>query len=458
MRPFDLAVRNGLVVNASSRFHGDIGIREGRIDQLGGSIQAEQSIDAAGKLVLPGGIDMHVHLSPVQLPEETIRWVDDFQSGSAAAAAGGITTIGNITFPLPGETISAALQRTETEEAHNSLIDYVLHPVLLQPDCLNELPQLSDSGQRSIKIFMMLSSFDSATTEYLRIVEAAGKLEMVSMVHCEDASLIGFLCKRLLAEGRGSAAHYAESRPSYVETVAVQRAAAMAQATGAPLYIVHLSSARALAACRQARDEGARLWVEIRPIYLYLTRERFEEVDAAKYVGNPPLREPTDVEALWNGLRNGDIQTVCTDHAPWLLADKLEAGRDVSNFRPGISELETLLPMLYHGMVVTRKMPVERFVELTAANAARLFGLYPQKGTIAVGSDADLTIWDPEQKWRVRADAFHSRADFTPYEGWELVGKPIITISRGEVVCERGRISAAWGRGRRLKMAAAGRL
>ena len=232
----------------------------------------------------------------------------------------------------------------------------------------------------------------------------------------------------------------------------------MAEATAAPVYVVHLSSALALAACRQARSRGVPLFVEIRPIYLYLTAERFNEPDAAKYVGNPPLRESTDVEALWHGLQSGDIQTVCTDHAPWALADKLDPARDISNFRPGVSELETLLPMLYHDAVVKRKISLERFVELTATNAARLFGLYPRKGTIAVGSDADLTIWDPDCKWMVSAGAFKSRADFSPYEGWEVVGRPLLTISRGEVICDHGDIRISPGRGRRLQMGPGGRM
>ena len=449
-RSYDLAIRGGKVVTASSIEETDIGILDGRIAQIGGDFSAAEEIDAGGKLVLPGGIDMHVHLSPATLPDgEELGWADDFESGTRAAAAGGITTVGNITFPRIGEGLLDLVERIEEEAGRDALVDFVLHPVLLDPsiEILSELPELALRGHTSLKIFMVLGNFDGRSSEYLSAMRTAGELGMLSVVHCEDGCIIGHLTERLVDSGRTGVEHYSESRPVFSEEVAVTRVVGFSEAAEAPVYVVHLSSAAALEACRRARSRGVPIYVETRPLYLYLTEERLLEADGAKYVGQPPLRSEADVDALWNGLWGGDIQTFCTDHAPWMLEDKLDPTHTVETFPPGVADLDTLLPMLFSEGVGKNRISLHRFVEATSTNAARLFGLFPRKGTIAVGSDADITIWDPGMTHAVDNGSMQTNSDFSPYEGWSVTGWPSITIGRGEVLYREGEIVARPGRG-----------
>ncbi|HEY3110318.1 MAG TPA: dihydropyrimidinase [Chloroflexota bacterium] len=444
----DLAIRGGTIVTADARYEADLGIAGERIVQIGGQIAAGRELDARGRLVLPGGIDMHVHLTSPAGQE--VRWVDDFESGTRAAAAGGITTVGNMTTPEPGEGLLALVERVGREAERQALIDFALHPVLIDPSpaVLDELPTLAGRGQTSVKIFMILGNFDGRAAEYLRAMEIAGQHGMLSMVHCEDGCIINHLTERLVSAGRTGPDAFPARRPVFSEEVAVARAIGFAEASGAPIYVVHVSSGAALETCHRARARGLRVYVETRPLYLYLTAERFAEPDGAKYVGLPPLREAGDVRALWNGLWSGDVQTVCTDHAPWTLAQKLDPELTVATFRPGVADLETLLPMLFSEGVGKGRISLPRFVELTSTNAARLFGLLPRKGTIAVGSDADLAIWDAALTRPVEAARMQTNADYSPYEGWPVTGWPIVTISRGEVVYQDGAIVGDAGRGR----------
>jgi dihydropyrimidinase len=324
----DLAIRGGTIVTASSRYDADLGVRDGRIVQIGGHVDAGREIDATDKLVLPGGIDMHTHLTAASLPDGgELRWADDFESGTRAAAAGGITTVGNITFPRPGEGLLEVVERTSRKAERMGLVDFVLHPVLLDPtpSVLAELPELARRGNTSIKIFMTLGNFDNRSSDYLRAMRIAGELGILSLVHCEDGCIIGHLTERLISTGRASLQSYPESRPIFSEEVAVFRVVGFAEAAEASVYVVHLSSAAALEACHRAWARGVPIYVETRPLYLYLTEDRLLEPDGAKYVGQPPLRGSADVSALWNGLWGGDIQTFCTDHAPWMLQEKLDS-------------------------------------------------------------------------------------------------------------------------------------
>jgi dihydropyrimidinase len=273
-----------------------------------------------------------------------------------------------------------------------------------------------------------------STAELRRLFRAAADVGAVCLIHCEDDALIADATAQLTALGRTSLRYYAASRPVVSEVVATQRAVAIAEATGAPVYIVHLSSARALAVCAEAQARGLPVYVETRPLYLHLTSERFAEDDGAKYLGQPPLREPGDVAALWTGLQQGVVQTVCTDHAPWSLAAKLDPAHTLANLRPGVENLQTLLPMLYSEGVRAGRLSLRRLVEVTSTNAARLFGLYPRKGTIAVGSDADLVIFDPQLTRTVEREMIKSNAGHSVYEGWEVTGWPVVTLRRGEVV------------------------
>ena len=452
---FDLTIRGGTVVTADARFEADLGIRGGRVVQIGGQVRGEREIDASGMLVLPGGIDAHVHLTLSDPPGDSgePRWCDDFHSGTRAAAGGGITTVGNMTFPHPGQTLRAAIERDAAEAERDAVVDVMLHPVLTDPATqpLGDIPALAAEGHSTLNYFMSFGGFRTDPEAYLEATRLAAGAGMLTMVHCEDAAMIAHATDRLMAEGHGAIANYPRSRPIAAEVSATARAVAFAELTGAPTYVVHLSSAGALDEVRRGRRRGAHLAVETRPLYLYLTKERFAEPDGAKYVGQPPLRRADDVVALWRGLANGEVDTVCTDHAPWRYADKVVSGMDVTTIRPGVADLDTLLPMLYSEGVAKGRISLHRFVAATATNAAKLFGLYPRKGTIAVGADADLAIWDPALTKPVRATDFQTNADYSPYEGWEVTGWPVITISRGEVVYDNGRVTGSRGRGTVLR-------
>lgn len=451
---FDLVVRGGTVVTAGGNAAADVGVQDGRMVQIGGPMRARREIDARGCYVFPGGIDVHVHFSAFRRPEPGFEMqVDDFYSGSQAAIAGGITTIGNMVHQWQDETLRAAVARDMAAAERDAAVDYLLHPVLARPgsDALADIAALAQDGHRTVKFFLMYDNFDREADGYLDAFGAAAANRLLAMAHCEDGPLIRYLRRRLRAEGRTAARYYPDTRPDYVESAATERAIAYAHAAQASLYVVHLASAAALDACRRARTRGWPVSVETRPLYLYLTNERFMEPDGAKYTGNPPPRAASDREAIWEGMRDGSIQCLCSDHAPWTLAQKLDPALDATSLRAGVSDLETLLPMLFSEGVRTERISLERFVELTSTNAARLFGLYPRKGTIAVGADADLVVWDPEATRTVDGATMYSRAGYSVYDGWKVTGWPVYTISRGEVLCDHGRVEAERGRGRWLR-------
>ncbi len=450
----DLVVRGGTVVTAGSSAECDVGITGGRISQLGGSPRGSREVDAAGALVLPGGLDMHVHLSSPEPPEPGVpAWVDDFRSGSLAAIAGGVTTFGNMTFQRDGESLRRALDRDLAAAAGAAAVDYVLHPVLTDPspEALAELPVLASGGHRSLKLFMIFPVFDTSAAEMLAAVRSAGRSGTLTMLHCEDGPLVRDASQQLIADGRGELASWASARPVLAERAAVERAVAICEATGSPIYIVHLSSRAALDSARQAQARGLPVFVETRPMYLYLTSELLREPDGGKYIGCPPLREPADAEAMWAGLADGSIHTLGSDHAPWSLRDKTDPALDVTSARPGVADLETILPMLFSAGVRTGRISLARFIELTSTNPARLFGLYPRKGTIAVGSDADLVVLDPRLRRTIDGGSMQSNADYSVYDGQQVHGWPRFTISRGDVVLADGEVLAEPGRGQWLR-------
>jgi len=453
----DLVVRGGTVVTAGGgSAECDLGVRDGRISQIGGSPRGRRELDAAGALVLPGGLDMHVHLSspPPAEPGEP-AWVDDFGSGSAAAIAGGVTTIGNMTFPAAGDSLAESLDRDLAAAKALAGVDYVLHPVLTSPsaEALAELPRLAAAGHTSLKLFMVGEEFEARADGMIEAVRVAGQHGMLTLLHCEDGALVRFAGQQLLRAGRGGLADWAASRPVPAERAAVDRAVAICEATGSPVYVVHLSSQAALDAARRGRSRGLPVFVEIRPLYLYLTSAALTEPQGAKYIGAPPLRADADVEALWAGLADGSVDTLGSDHAPWLLADKLDPAQDVTTARQGVADLETMLPMLFSAGVRAGRIPLSRFVSLTSTNPARLFGLYPRKGTIAVGSDADLLVLDPGVRRTVDGRSMRSRAGYSVYDGREVCGWPRYTVSRGAVVLEDGQVLARPGRGQWLPRA-----
>ncbi len=455
----DLAIRGGTAVTVGGTGRVDIGVEAGRIVALaspetaGSAVrEARREIDATGLVITPGGVDPHVHLTPPTRGKHGWRWVDDFDVGTCAALAGGVTSVGNISFPEPGATLADAVAVDAAEARGLARTDYFLHPVLMEPDAENlaAIGALHRAGHTSIKIFLSFRRFDRHVDAYLEALRRTAAAGGVALVHCEDAAIIECCCNLLRETGRNAPRFYPDARPVQAEAVATQRAVGFAETTGCPVYVVHLASARALEACREGRARGAPIYVETRPLYLHLTRERFAEPDGAKYAGAPPLREAADVDRLWNGLRFGEVDTLATDHAPWMLADKLDPSQTAMELRQGVADLETCLPMLFSAGVRTGRISLEQFVAITSTNAAKLFGLYPRKGTIAVGADADLVLWDANATRTIEGATMHSRSDFSPYDGWDVTGWPAYTLSRGEVVAEGTRILAKPGRGKLL--------
>lgn len=453
---FDLVVRGGTVVTAGGQAQCDIAVRDGLVVQLGGSARGRRELDARGALVLPGGIDLHVHLSESEPPEPgNPVWADDFDTGTAAAAAGGITTIGNMTFPAAGDSLTESLERDLRAAREQARVDYLLHPVLAEPvpEALAELPGLARAGHTSVKLFMVAREFDTFADEMVEAVRIAGRHGMLTLVHCEDGPLVRYAGEQLVLGGRGGLENFAASRPVAAERSAVARAVSICEATGSPVCVVHLSSQQALAAAAAGKARGLPVFVETRPLYLYLTSEALAGPDGARFIGAPPLRELSDVAALWAGLADGSVDTVGSDHAPWRLADKLDPSQDVTTARQGVADLETMLPMLFDAGVRTGRLSLSRFVAVTAASPARLAGLWPRKGTIAPGSDADLVVLDPELARTIDGAAMRSRAGYSVYDGRTVRGWPRFTVSRGEVIYEDDQVSGAPGRGQWLRRA-----
>jgi len=446
----DLVIRNGIVVTSGTEAVTDIAISDGVISQLGGQMASDNEIDAAGLYVLPGGIDAHVHLTPPGTEPGSWKWVDDFEVGTRAAAAGGITCVGNMSFPRKGEQMHDGIARDVADAQANACVDWFQHPVLLDPDDegVAQIESLAAAGHPSIKIFMSFRRFDRHLDGYLRAMQAAKEAGSVVLVHCEDPAIMHCCGAALEADGHTHHSHYPKSRPVEAERIATERAVGYCATTGASTYVVHLSSQAALAACRAGRARGLPISVETRPIYLHLNADRFNEPDGAKYAGAPPLRTDADRDALWAGIVDGTVSTVCTDHAPWTLEQKLDPSLTASSLRHGMAELETMMPVLWSEGVVTGRISVAQFVEVTSTSAARIFGLYPRKGTIAPGSDADLVIWDPNVTRVVDGTTMHSKAGYSPYDGWSVTGWPHLTISRGEIVAEGTNVTGQPGRGR----------
>lgn len=449
------------MVTAGGEGVADVGLAGGRVVQLGGDMEGEREIDVAGLHVLPGGIDVHVHLTTPSDDPDRERWVDDFDSGSQAAIGGGVTTIGNMTFQRRGESLRAALERDLERVRRQARVDCLLHPVLTDPTpaAIEEVAALAAEGHRSLKLFMTQDDFDARLEAYTNAIATAGRAGSITMVHCEDHNALRCACEALFAAGAGRDLHrFGDSRPVAAERLATERAIDLARITGAPIYVVHLSSEAALRACREARAAGLPVYVETRPLYLHLTGERFQEPEPGRYTGAPALRSEHDRRRLWDGLAAGDVQTCGTDHAPWRLAQKLDSALDVRTARQGVADLETMLPMLLSEGVRTGRISLSRFVELTSTNPARLFGLYPRKGTIAVGADADLVAWDLGETRTIDGARMRSRADYSVYDGWEVTGWPAYVVSRGEVVLEGGEVRGEPGRGRWLARGATQRL
>lgn len=438
----ELFIRGGRVVNDDGARVADLRIIGETIAEIGAHLRPgtdAQVIEATGKLVMPGGVDPHTHLHPGY-------GIDDLNVGSMAALAGGITTLGTFAAAAQGETVLRALEVWAQRVRAEAIADVFLHADSWPPtdDVIAAMPQIAAFGQPSFKVLIPAhEEFGAQIHNLVRLIEAARDAGVITMVHCEDAAIVAAATRRLVTANRTSLQYYGASRPVAAEISSTAQMAAICETIGAPVYIVHLSSARALDLCRQARRAGAPLFVETRPLYLHLTEERMAGPEGPLYIGQPPLRPDSDRQELWRGLADGGIDVLGSDHAPSTRAQKLDPALSITNTLPGMSDLQFMLPMFFSEAVQKRHLPLTRFVAITSANAARIFGLYPRKGTIRVGSDADVVIWDQQRSDTLTAASDLSNADYSVYEGWKVTGWPVTTIRRGEIVSATGQISSS---------------
>jgi len=451
-QPAELIIRNGLLVTTVGRADADLRIRNGVIAEIGRNLTAAagtQVIDAKGMLVLPGGIDPHVHLTPTRTAT-TLKGADDYTSASRAALAGGKTTISNFVTLAVNTDLRPLLAEAADLVKKQAIADVILHVTVNDPNQLTpaDVAMLYDRGF-TLKIFMVRPAFDQNLAGFVKLIRAAGAAGLLTMLHCEDASIITTTQERMMAEGRGAlhGQNFAESRPVVAEEIATQRAVGISEATGAPIYIVHISSERAMRAAEAGQARGLPVFTEVRFLYLHLTRERFDQPDGAIYTGDPPLREKNDANYLWSALAKGAVNVVDTDHVGYTREEKLDPSLDIINHRPAGNYLQVQLPLLFSEGVRTGRITLEQMVALSSTNPAKLFGLYPRKGTIAVGSDGDVVIWDPNLRRTIRDEDQLANARFSIFSGWEVTGWPIVTIRRGEIVYRDGKILAAAGSG-----------
>jgi dihydropyrimidinase len=376
----DLVVRGGSVVTPGGCVVADVGVEDGRIVQIGGRMTAAERVDAEGKLVLPGGVDMHVHLSPALVDEGDFWWADDFGSGSRAAAAGGVTTVGNITFPNRDEQVLSALARTEAEAVSVSLADFVLHPVITRApgDAESLARTLASDGCVSLKIFTHMTGFTADTAGYIGLIAAAARQNLTVMAHCEDPALGEHLAGRAASESPANAAAYCPA--DNIEVAAVARMAEIAAATGARIYLVHLASRRSVDTALAARDRGADILLETRPEYLLLTDDELASARGQRSGEGGRGHSAADVDRLWQAVSRHQLDAICTDHAPWREVPARLPASGAPSVRSGLSCLEASRSLLFTMGVLTRRMTVEQLAELTAARPARAFGLYPERG------------------------------------------------------------------------------
>jgi len=448
-------IRNGRVVTAVDDYRADVLVEGETVSTIGAKLEVEADvvIDAAGKLVIPGGIDPHTHM---ELPFGGTEASDDFRTGTIAAAHGGTTTIIDFAVQYKGQALREGLDAWHAKAEGKAAIDYGFHLIVtdLEDERVPELYRAMDEGVSSFKLFMAYPGVflaDDATI--FRAMSAAGSRGGLICMHAENGVVINEIIKRALAEGRTAPKYHALTRPTIAEAEGVHRAIRLSEMAEAPVYIVHLSCADALNQVREARDRGLPAFAETCPQYLFLSIDDYGEgFEGAKYVMTPPLREKWNQEELWKGLRSDDLQVISTDHCPFCMKEQKELGRDdfskIPNGAPGV---EHRMSLIYDGGVVQNRVSLNRFVELTSTAAAKMFGLFPRKGTIAVGSDADIVVFDPDAEQTISAATHHMNVDYSAYEGRRVRGVVETVLSRGRVVVAGGEFKGRAGDGRFLK-------
>jgi dihydropyrimidinase len=455
-----LLITNGRIITASDDYVADVYCENGTIAAIGRNLptdrfQADRTIDASGQYVIPGGIDVHTHLN---MPFGGTTSADDFESGTIAAAFGGTTSIVDFAIQYRGSTMRHALDDWMRRAEGNAVIDFGFHMIVteLEDAGLEDMDRLvRDEGVTSFKLFMAYPGVFMVDDQTIfRALRRTGDNGGLVCMHAENGGVIDELVKEALRRGDTAPKFHALTRPPTAEGEATGRAIALSEMAGVPIYIVHLSAAHALEQVKEARDRGLPAYAETCPQYLFLSYDNYEEpgFDGAKYVMSPPLREKWHQDVLWKGLAKNDLQVISTDHCPFCMADqKVLGANDFSKIPNGAPGIETRLTLVHDGGVRHGRISMNRFVELCSTTPAKMFGLFPRKGTIAVGSDADIVIFDPRRKATLGVKTLHMKVDYNPYEGRTVEGSPSTVISNGQVIIDGDKFVGSRGRGRFLR-------
>ena len=452
MNPFDLVIQHGTLVRADEIILADVGIREGIIVEIGRGLSGRRNIDASGMFVFPGAIDPHVHLN---MPFGDTFSSDNWTSGTIAAAYGGTTTVIDFVEPDPGEPLLEALGARRSEADGASVVDYGLHMTIREDreSTLAQIPEVIAAGCPSFKTYLTYAGFkldDSALLNVLTAVAGSGGL---TLVHAENDAIVEYYTRRLVREGKEAIKYFPQSRPAIAEKEAIHLSLTFAGLIQAPVYIVHISTAGGVKELQLAREQGVTAFGETCPQYLLLSEVEFERAgfEGARYLCAPPLRTKNDQASLWKALSEGLIQSVGTDHCPFNYRGQKD--RQASSFTkipPGLPGIESRLALLFTYGYRSGFLSLPQLVSICSTNPARIFNLYPQKGELAPGTDADIVIFDPEHNLTLSREYLHERVDYTPYEGFKLHGYPYMTLLRGNVIVERGKFVGQIGSGRFL--------
>lgn len=452
-------IKNGTIVTAADTYKGDICIEDGVITQIGENLMSidGEVIDAKGCLLFPGGIDPHTHLD---MPFGGTMTKDDFETGTRAAAFGGTTTVIDFCLTKKGNTLKSAVDTWHKKATGKAVIDYGFHLQIVESNeaILKELPtMIEEEGITSLKVFMAYKNQFQADDETLFKTLVAGKeLGALVMVHAENGDVIDYLVKKALKEGNTDPIYHALTRPAEVEGEATGRAAVLTDLADSQLYVVHVSCEVAAQKIAEARNKGVDIWGETCPQYLVLDQTYLEKpnFEGAKYVWSPPLREKWNQESLWNALRTGQLQTIGSDQCSFDFKGQKELGRgDFSKIPNGGPIIEDRVSILFSEGVKKGRISLNQFVDIVSTRAAKLFGLYPKKGTIAIGADADIVIFDPEVERIISAETHHMAVDYNPFEGMKVTGEPVSVLSRGEFVIRDKQFVGKAGAGQFIKRA-----